>query len=258
MTGVVQHHQYKSPPIEEALCDIAFEPSQPWNSTVQGRFYERVRAHYSGPIEEQQQQELQFNIGKDGLQQATTRATTTRTLFHNDSRSELVSVRQDGIGIHSLRPYQGWHQFRSRILRDLDAFKEVALPAAVRRVGIRYINRIAFQEQPIDLHKYFACAPQHHPLHHAMTLSFMFRTVSRVSRQGVTADIAISLVDAPSTGMRDLPNVIVLDIDAYSHWNKTALPLDELSSVIDILRGIEREAFEGSITPRAREMFDAE
>jgi len=34
--------KYRNPPIEEALCEFRFVPSQDWDPTVPGRFHKKI------------------------------------------------------------------------------------------------------------------------------------------------------------------------------------------------------------------------
>jgi len=52
--------KYKNPPIVEALCEFQFVPGQPWDITIAGMLYERIKDEF--PIK-QQHAEVQIHIG---------------------------------------------------------------------------------------------------------------------------------------------------------------------------------------------------
>ena len=57
--------------------------------------------------------------------------------------TRLLSIGPNTLAITVLRPYDGWHNFKPRIERALQAFCEVtSSPSPVTRVGVRYINRV--------------------------------------------------------------------------------------------------------------------
>jgi uncharacterized protein (TIGR04255 family) len=49
----MERRKYRNPPIEEALCEFRFAPSQDWDPTVPGRFHEKIREIYPAKPREQ-------------------------------------------------------------------------------------------------------------------------------------------------------------------------------------------------------------
>ena len=43
-----QHHRYKNPPIEEALCEFRFKPGQDWDFTIPGKLQTEFGDEYTG------------------------------------------------------------------------------------------------------------------------------------------------------------------------------------------------------------------
>ena len=48
-----QRHRYKNPPIEEAICEFHFSPSQDWDFTIPGKLHTELSDEYTGKPQEQ-------------------------------------------------------------------------------------------------------------------------------------------------------------------------------------------------------------
>ena len=150
-------HKYNNPPIEEALCEFRFAPSSPWNLTVPGLFYEKIKAVYPGEPRQQNLIQAELQIGQEPANaEVALRQSMAKLLFQSADAKKLVGVGYDTLSIHSLRPYEGWEYFGQRIDESFQTYLEVAKPTGVTRIAIRYINRIAISgNQDVDLSEYF-------------------------------------------------------------------------------------------------------
>lgn len=251
----MQRRQYRNPPIEEAVCEFRFVPGPTWNLTVPGLFYERVSNSYPG--EPQQQNliaaEVQVNP-QPSSPEITVKQGVNKLLFPSKDSKRLVGVGPDLLSVHILRPYKGWDEFRQRINEALKAYQEVAKPVGVRRIALRYINRIVIPtDQSIDLSEYFTISPQMPDGFPDRMTAFLTRVESGYEDLPIKLVLTFSDVIAPAEQAE-----FILDLEIFQDWiHKTAL-LEEVLPHLDELKQRERKAFEDLITDRARELFDAE
>ena len=251
--------RYKKPPIEEALCEFHFNPSQEWDLTIPGRLHAKLEHSY--PAKPRQQSfakiglrvedgvpaDIQFGQGVEKVQ-----------LLTQDER-RIVGVGADVLSVHMLRPYQdpcypegsGWAEFQERISTALDAYWSVSRPVGVRKVGMRYINRIEVPQSPIRVGDYLRCAlPEVDGLPDSVA-GFAGRIEYRYG-DGVRLVLSQALAGASPDHV-----AFLLDLDVI--WN-AGEPLnkdDALLKAVD-LRRRERAAFETVITDKARELFNAD
>ena len=258
---MTRRYRYKSPPIEEAVCEFRFLPSEDWNLTVPGKLQARISEDYSGKPQEQrvidvslhtaggQPPELKYGEGLAKVQLVT-----------RDGKRK-VGVGRDVLSIHMLRPYQnpartdggGWEEFRPRIEKALDAYWHVADPKGVSRIGVRYINKIEIPSSqfPVRIKNYLNCAtPDVEGLPDNMN-SYVCRAEYRYD-SNTSLVLSHSTVSAPPEHLGFL-----LDIDVICRIDDP-VELDVALEKTDLLRGIEREVFEVLITEKARELFDAD
>ena len=258
---MTQRRRYKSPPIEEAVCEFRFRPGDEWDLTIPGKLQARISQDYSGKPQEQrvvdvalhtaagQPSELKFGEGLAKVQLVT-----------RDGKRK-VGVGRDVLSIHMLRPYQspassgggGWEEFRPRIERALDAYWHVAAPKGVSRIGVRYINKIvvSVSQAPVRIEDYLNCAPPDvEGLPDSMT-NYVCRAEYRCDDDTLLV-LSHGTVSAPQGYVGFL-----LDIDVIYKTDDLSEREQSLEKTA-FLRALERDLFEVLITDKARKLFDAD
>jgi uncharacterized protein (TIGR04255 family) len=156
-----RHHVYRHDPIEEALCELRFEPSTEWDLTFPGCFYEQVKEEYPGKPRQQNVMEAGFQALTDTDSPTfQLRGTFGKVQFPSKDARKLVAVGPDILSVHVLRPYPSWEDFFPRIGKACEKYQEVAQPAGVRSISLRYINRVQIKADSVDLDDYFTTAPR--------------------------------------------------------------------------------------------------
>ncbi len=259
-SGHEGRRQYKHPPIDEAICEIRFAPSSEWDLTVPGRFHAEIKTAYAGKPEQQKVElEAGFQVGDQTSGQLKLKQGIARVKFPTLDGRRLLSVGPDLIGIHLLRPYPpGWlEDFRPRIAFALDAYRRLFEPVGLRRVGVRYINRIVVPSERFDLGEYFTAPitiPDGLPTEIG---AFLTRIESAYNDSTEESPIRLVLTFATLKEQAPEKAAFLLDIDVIQEWPKDPLSLELALERIDDLRPRERVAFEALITENARELFDA-
>jgi uncharacterized protein (TIGR04255 family) len=166
--------------------------------------------------------------------------------------TRLITVGPDLLSVHVLRPYPktGWDEFRPRIERALEKYLEVAKPGPMRRMGVRYINRIEVPDRPGKPDKYFKCCPSIAPGMPNELRSFLER-LEYAYPDGVKLATTFATVESSAHKAGYL-----LDLDVV--WeSETASKVESAMGLADDLRNRERDAFEALITDELRKLFDA-
>ena len=253
-----QRRRYKNPPIEEAICEFRFKPGPDWDLTIPGKLQAKLGDEYTGKPRERRRVEvgIEAQLGKPSNLRYGEELAMVQLVTKDGKR--MVGVGSDILSVSMLRPYHdvsrpggsGWDEFKPRIADALDAYRSVAEPVGVFRIGIRYINKIAILQNEIRVENYLKCAlPDVDGLPDRLN-NFISR-VEYVYEDGVRLVLSQGLIQAPSDDFGFL-----LDLDVI--WeNATPIVLDDALSRVKDLRNRERDAFETVITDEARKLFDA-
>ena len=243
--------KYKNPPVVEALCEFQFIPAQPWDMTIPGLIYEKIRKNF--PEKKQQSGVgIQFHPTAKGIEQKIEPAPSKVQFFKKD-KTALIQISPHLLVVNQLKPYPVWEEFKKMILDNFHTYKEIAQPNAFKRIGLRYVNVLEFNKTKIELKDYFnyyPFIPKSLPQTHE---SFLTRVEFPYENNNERLILALATV-VPSK-----PNSIslVLDID-YVMARPEYIPFDKIEEWLDKAHEGVKAAFEASITEKARSLFEKE
>ncbi|NLI56111.1 TIGR04255 family protein, partial [bacterium] len=97
--------EYKNPPLVEALCEFQFIPLQPYDSTIPGLFYEKIKEEYP---EKQEQVGINFQLQatEKGFEQKIIQNFPPKIQFFKSDKTSLVQIARELLVINCLKPYQ--------------------------------------------------------------------------------------------------------------------------------------------------------
>lgn len=128
---------YKHPPITEAVIEIEF--TKPHGESAVRKFLNKAKDLY-----ENHNEEATYVVDIDTKDVSPT-AETIQKLVHrlasNDMTQQLL-VHESSLIVAQLAPYPGWDEFFARFVRDWKAWKRYAGFNQVKKIGVRYINRL--------------------------------------------------------------------------------------------------------------------
>ncbi len=147
---------YNSAPLVEANCDFLFEPSQPWDWTVPGLVYASIKVDFP---KKKQQNVLEVELKADQTVAQTVKGGTARMQFLSEDEKAIIQIGPDLLAVNRLSPYLNWDNFKRLITRGLEAYRNVVNPKGIRRIGLRYINRIEIPEARFEIEDYLLAVP---------------------------------------------------------------------------------------------------
>ncbi|MHA1278055.1 MAG: TIGR04255 family protein [Candidatus Helarchaeota archaeon] len=240
--------KYKNPPVVEALCEFKFISNQQWDLTIPGLIYEEVRNEF--PDRKQQIGiGVQFRPTERGIEHRV-ETTPPRVQFYKKDKTALIQVAPDLLAINQLKPYLTWDKFKLMILEGFKVYKKIAAPKGLTRIGLKYINIIEFGKEAIELKDYFQYypfIPNDMPQHYGP-----FLTRVEFPYEDGNENLILTLSSLPSKKLDIIS--ILLDLD-YVMIQPEYISFDQISEWLDKAHERIENAFELSITNKAREMF---
>ncbi len=230
------------------MCEFQFIPGQPWDLTVPGLVYEKVKEEF--PDKEQQfGLGMQFRLGEKGFEQKV-EPVPPRIQFHRKDKTALVQVAPDLLVINQLKPYPAWTEFRPKIIENLERYKEVNNPKGFKRIGLRYINKIDVKAELIELCDYFNFYPSVPKELPQLQNSFISRI--EIPYQDGRDRLLLTIGSTLPRSSKTLS--IILDMD-YVMSESDALPIQNAGEWIEQAHLSIEEAFECCITEKTRMSF---
>ncbi len=241
--------RYKNPPVVEALCEFQFVPSQPWDLTIPGLIYEKVKKKF--PDRKQQVGiGVQFRSTEKGIERKVEPA-PPRVQFHRKDKTALIQVAPDLLAVNQLKPYPAWTKFKPMVLEALQMYREVANPKGFKRIGLRYINKINIKAESVELSEYvdfYPYVPKELP---QLRTSFMSRV--EIPYLNDQDRMLVTIGSAPP----ESPNTtsIVLDIDHIMAIPE-AISMEVTEEWIEQAHSAIEGVFESCIKDKSRILFE--
>lgn len=146
--------QYNNPPLVEAVVEVHFEASN-FSAKTAFEFWYLVKKRY--PEVTQRDPLQQLAITPDGKQSLIE---SKIDQFWDESKSNLIQLGSNLLTINCLPPYEGWENYKERILYAVDNLGKVLKISKILRVDVRTINKIDIGAHKIEnLKEYFKVYP---------------------------------------------------------------------------------------------------
>lgn len=242
--------QYNKSPIVEALCEFQFIPTQPWDLTIPGMIYDKINKDF--PHKQQQVGiGIQFKPTEKGGVEHKVESAPARLQFFNQDKTMLVQVGPDLFTVNQLKPYKAWSVFKPLILAQFKIYNSIAKPKGLKRIGLRYINRINIKAASVNLEDFINFYPQLPKDIPQVHSSFLTRIEIPYKNNRDHILVTVGSTIPEDTGISS----IILDLD-YALSQAEGVPLDETERWLEEAHSIIESVFESCITDVSRQIFE--
>lgn len=241
-------------PIAEAIMDIQFVVP---DSSV-NRSKAVLGPYWHAGWEKQEQRTFSAQISPAAGEISAGPSTLDAYGALSPDGTEVIRVGSDRVTVSRLKTYTNWEDLWARTLEAFQPFVEASCPTEVRRVGARFINRLAAADALGSYERLLERPPLmvlREGLEGARIANFLRRHVVEDLPGGFTAILTIgSVTPAPGEQATSI-GPVVLDIDVFK---KCQLPIDigVIKSEFDRIRDIKNELFFGSLTDECLERLE--
>ena len=241
---------YRKPPIVEVVCEFQFLPSEPWDFTIPGDIYYRLKGSFS---KRKMVKAIQSVVATSEQNNPTPQfELTDRIQFLRDDEKALVQVGADLLSINHLEPYPSWDEFQPLISLAFDAYRQAAKPVGIRRIGLRFINKIVFPSWKIELSKYMNFYPSTIGLGDPIE-SFMAGAVRSYEKGRDNLRVQLTSAEPEAPGHA----AMIFDLD-YFMAQMGLIDLDTAMDWVEVAHTNVISTFEACITQASRDMFEPE
>jgi uncharacterized protein (TIGR04255 family) len=253
----VPRRQYRNPPVHEVILDVQFQ------NGLDERVLRGLRERFTElfpQAEPQNLMQVQLVLGPTGQAFQSTGAQFGGWLLKGPDPRWVLQLGQTAITFHAVRQgvwpvgeYAGWSAIHDRfveVCRYLGPYGALA----PRRVGLRYLNRIAVPEG--NLSQWFTVtlnAPAVLTDVWSFNLRQTWATVEGYADLSATLGVAKIEIEEPR--LREGRQGILFDIDIFNLWPPTAPSFDDLPEWFQRAHEAENLVFESCITDPLRQTF---
>jgi len=167
---------------------------------------------------------------------------------------QLVQLRRDGFSFNRFPPYADLDEYLPEIKRTWSVFVDLVSPVTIRRIGLRYINRIflPFGEDIVNLDEYLRLGPG---LPHETALKFTSVLNEYSAIEDVTDhEVKVRMV-IDEQERTDQPLPVILDIAGSHRRSADPQVWENIEATILALRGLANAIFRSSLTKQCLNLF---
>lgn len=244
--------RFSKAPIIEAVLDIECDmPPGQKLAALESVARDRFRDHYP-KFRAQFLQEHKIETTPDQPPQMSVRQDIQALQFLQEDEKQLVQVRTQGFSFNRLAPYRSLDDYLPEIERTWRLFIEIASPALIRMIRLRYINRILL---PIDggnvqLDEFLKVAP-HLPDEKSLAFTGFLNQHSAVERE-TGHQIDLVLTTQPWVE-GDLPLIFDTCVSAVENGETENWPW--ILEKIQALRILKNRLFKDTLTEKCQNLF---
>lgn len=236
-------------PIVEAVIGVTARAEIAWDEAVVSEQFKQCLPEYPG-IQSQNSVRHEFKLAADAQVEQSVQEMEWRGLrCESADKRHIAQFYRDEFIFSRLKPYQSWERFHQEGLRLWSLYNKVAQPTEIQRIGLRFINRIEFSQDEVELGDFLENPPK---TPRGMEVPFEgFLHHNTLAVPGHSYGINVIQTVQPSQGIEGWG--VILDIDVF-----TTAPIanrDTLEQHLEKMRWLKNKVFFGSITPKTVELI---
>ncbi len=172
--------------------------------------------------------------------------------FRSKDQHYIAQFNRTGFVLSRLQPYETWEKLFQEAMRLWGFYLEVSDATELRRLGVRFINRIGLPGHEVKFEDYIQPAPEPPK---KLNLPFhMFIHHDTLAVPGYPYAINVVRTIQPPNDPGSEGVALLLDIDVFT-LPGVELQMDALEECLAEMRWLKNKVFFGSITTKALENF---
>jgi len=240
------------PPIIEAVIDFDCELPPGTSLTQLSETIREATADKYPEFKEVRLQELTLTQNREGTEHRVANNIAAYQCVSAD-KTQLIQFRNAGFSFNRLEPYNRLDDYLPEIGRTWDIYRKIVQPAVLKRISMRYINRILLPnspENPAMLREYFTVTPAHIPSGNLQLVGIFQSLRFQCSQSGAQAQLTLATENPTPDAVP-----VIVDIEAFITTSEEPAPLEKILGKIDLLRGLKNEIYNSTLTEQCQNLF---
>lgn len=235
---------YSHPPITEAVIQLVFASKVSDDELAAARKYLKKNYNSESILEDLA---LNVNLDSNNIEKNSEKYSK----FSSQDETEVCLLKSSFLAISQLAPYASWEVFIERFKRDYQLHRKHAGYKEIRRIGVRYINRIDIPITAPVLHEndYLNIYPKY-PESLGVLSGYAIQQRSFIPQLKSHLTINSGVIQSPLL----MHSSILFDQDI---GREVELPqtVEDLISFLNQVRVEKNKVFEACITDATRGLF---
>jgi len=248
-------YQYENPPIKEILWQIRTISDEPWDWTIPGLFYSKIREKY--PKKEQVYfVEMAMKVPKIKTKELVTPHTNQgidKIIFKNLEETFWVQISPNIVTCNQLKPYKHWNDFKEKTLFVFEQYLKLKPIKTIDKIFLRYIDQIDIPKSSdfnfLDYFTYATRFPEDFP---KFTVNKTF-VRSTIRFDDSVGQVNLTLSSNPNESSENITSYI-MDTEFFT-LNLNKKELNDIDEWGEEAHKYIRLIFEKSLTDKTKQLF---
>ncbi|MCX6089949.1 MAG: TIGR04255 family protein [Candidatus Atribacteria bacterium] len=227
-------------PIVEAALDMRVVPSVKWDETTLPNILKERLSDFP-KIETLREARVQIPPPGKEDNPSFEDVCVGFKLYSSDNLN-IVQFNKGAYVFSRLKPYKSWGYFSQEALRLWSIYCELLKPTEVRRIGLRFINKISIKQETVEFADYYKYPPEslkdlNWPLN-----GYLHHDVMRVPETAYSVNLIKTIQNVPGE------IGLILDIDVFM---QSQFAYDKLRiECLEEMRWVKNKIFFSSLTDK--------
>jgi uncharacterized protein (TIGR04255 family) len=231
-------------PIVEAVIDLQVVSLASWNEkNLKERIKEKL-SHYS---KMEDIREIVFEVG--GSNSKKDLGCIGYRIISSDG-FYIAQFTKMGFTLGRVKKYEDWSVFCEEAEKIWNIYREILAPSNIKRIGVRYINRMSANFEKKDFLKFFTDAPKKKQITNWELENFLHKDVLRVPETDYYVNLIKTIISAP----KDKEVSAVLDCDAFYN-GQISCDWNEIKKHLAVLHWAKNKVFFKSLNRKKIEEY---
>jgi uncharacterized protein (TIGR04255 family) len=227
-------------PIIEAVLDIRVVPSVKWDAT---NLQNELKQHLPDFPTHETIRETTFQLPPGKKAPVVEDFGCVGFKLHSSDNLHIVQFNKGSFVFSRLKPYQDWGRFSQEALQLWAIYCDLLKPSEVRRIGLRFINRIAIKQPTIELSDYYRYPPASIKELNWPLAGYLHHDVMQVPKTSYSVNVIKTVQNVPG----DIGLLLDIDVFMQSRFAYNELCIIEC---MEEMRWVKNKIFFGSLTER--------
>lgn len=225
-------------PIVEAVIAISVVPSVTWDEiSLQSKLKQRLPDFPK--VEPLRHERYQIAVGKQ-VNPTVEDLGCVGFKFQSIDNLHIAQFNKEAFVFSRLKPYEDWGQLSKEALRLWAIYCELFKPKDVKRIGLRFINRIAIKQEKIELADYYKYPPASLKELNWTLTGYLHHDVMQVPETSYRVNLIKTVQNVPGE------IGLILDIDVFMQ-NPFEYNELRIKECLEEMRWVKNKVFFGSL-----------
>jgi len=230
-------------PIVEAVLDIRVVPSVPWD---EAKLQNALKEKLSDYPKKETLRETKFQVPPGTATPVVEDSGCVGLKYHSTDNVHISQFNKGAFVFSRLKPYQDWGHFSQEALRLWTIYCELLKPIEIRRIGLRFINRLVIKQQAVELADYYKNPPSSIKDLNWPLAGYLHQDRVQVPESPYFTNVIKTVQNTPG----EIGLLLDIDVFMQNHFNFNELRIIEC---MEEMCWIKNKVFFNSLTDKAIE-----